>query len=429
MLVYTSLNPPANDMDQNCNCSLAFIGSIVPDEAQQDNIAFSRAGNMCQLAIINGMKKAGLMPDEVYSLRPVASFPRTRQLLFRKSYAIVEKAIQLRFIPFINFTPIKQLTAGLYVLLALLQWGWKSRNDKHRIIYTFNISVPPGIFILTAALLTRSKAVAMIYDINVPGETKPKSIFSFIDFFMHKQLLKRFDGLVVITNAIALDFAPSVQYLRVEGGITSDLIAQYEVLEADQLRNPLFFTIVTAGRLDEANGIREILAAFSQMDGEMYRLHIAGAGPLEAEVVEAAENDSRITFHGFVPFAKVLKLYAVADALVCMRLTQRINTRYFFPSKIMEYLASGVPVITTCPGNMAEEYGEFAYLLKEESPDALADLVKAVAATPWEQRVARGRAARQYMLKYKTWDAQANRIVGFLDMIAGNAGQSNDQKG
>lgn len=400
------------------NIALAYIGSIVPDEQPYHNIAFSRAGNMCQLSLIKGLIKGGLPPDAIHSVRPAASFPRSQQVLFHGSYTTIKNIIRLNFIPFINITPIKQFTIGVNTLLALLKWGWRFRNNRDRIVFTFNISVPPGIFTLLAARLTWSKAVAMIYDIDVPGETVPRRLSSVINYWQHNKILKKYDGLVVITNAIAQDFAPGVPYLRVEGGVSHDLIAQYQALDAIQRRSPAYFTIVTAGRLDEDNGIREIMAAFSLIQGEGYRLHIAGAGPLESVVKDAAERDPRISFHGFLPFDEVLKLYAAADVLVNMRLTQRINTRYFFPSKTMEFLASGVPLITTCPGNMAEEYGEFAYLLHEETADALADMLKSVAAIPEEQRVARGRAARQYMSDHKTWEAQAIRIVGFLKGIA-----------
>ena len=36
---------------------------------------------------------------------------------------------------------------------------------------------------------------------------------------------------------------------------------------------------------------------------------------------------------------------------------------------------SGVPVITTCPGNVAEKYGGLAYLLRDEAAEILADLM------------------------------------------------------
>ncbi len=398
---------------------LSYVGSVVPDKSPYINKAFSRAGNMCQHYLIKGLVNAGLRPSAVFSLRPAVSFPGSSKLFYRSASTVLEDTVTLKFLFFINITPIKQICLGLSTIFSLLSWGWHCRHTRHRIVYAYNISVPPGLFILLGAWLTRSKCIAMIYDIGVPGETCPATLFNKINFWLHYKTLPFFDGLVVITDEIAKDFAPNVPAIRVEGGIKPDLLEQYRSIAGLHSPDPAVFTMVAAGGLDEENGIREIISAFSLLIGEKYQLHIAGAGPLEDFVKTAAISDSRIHFHGFISFADVLKLYASADLLLNIRLTQRMNTRYFFPSKIMECLASGVPVITTCPGNVAEEYADFAFLLRHETPEALADLIQEVESIPSEQRLVRAKAACEYIVSHKTWDAQAKRILMFLHQITG----------
>ena len=97
-----------------------------------------------------------------------------------------------------------------------------------------------------------------------------------------------------------------------------------------------------------------------------------------------------------------------------MRLTEALNTKYFFPSKVMEYLTSGVPLISTCTGHMEEEYGDFCYLLRDETPQGLADTIRYVASLDPEERIGRGRKARAYMAKNKTWDAQGNKLFKYI---------------
>ena len=140
------------------------------------------------------------------------------------------------------------------------------------------------------------------------------------------------------------------------------------------------FAVVSAGSLDEANGFLVLLEAFARLPGDGYRLRIAGRGPLESQVRAAAAKDPRIEYLGFLSFEEVQSLYRSADVLVNMRLTQAIDTRYFFPSKLMEYLASAVPVISTCTGAVEKEFGSFVYLLREETPQGLANAICTVAA-------------------------------------------------
>lgn len=397
---------------------LLFVGSVIPDDPLLTTAAFSRAGNMALCNLLSGLQQSGVTMDKIISVYPVPSFPTTKQLYFPKSSIQLNNELKIDMIPFVNVTPIKQLTLGIASYFEIIRWGCNvGACDK--LIITYNISVPPGIFLLAAARCIGARVVAMIYDINVPGETVPRTLPFIIDFWQHKKTLRYYDGLVVITKDIARDFAPGVPSICVEGGIGADLVSQYCVLERTTTRDSDHFVLVAAGGLKEANGIREILSAFRLLKGDVYRLHIAGSGPLEYLVKDAVQKDPRISFHGFLKFDDVLKLYAAADVLVNMRLTQRVNTRYFFPSKTMEYLASGIPVITTCPGGMVEEFGNIAYLLHEETPAGLADMIKHVATVPTGERVARGKAAQEYMLKFKTWDVQAKRIAQFLNGISG----------
>jgi glycosyltransferase involved in cell wall biosynthesis len=401
-------------IDESSNIELAFIGIVVPDEAEYINEAFSRAGNMCQTSLLLGLLNAGVTPAIILSARPLPSFPRSRQIIVKNKCINIIKKIPLKLLPFINITPVKQATIGIATLWYLVLWGWKMRNVPQRVVYTYNISVPSGIFTLLGAWVTQSKCVAMIYDVLVPGETAPATIFYKIDYWLHKKLLPLFDGLVVISENIAKDFAPSVPCLRVEGGISTDLIERIRNFERQSAYDGDFFTIVVTGALEEVNGIREILLAFKLLEGKKYRLWIAGHGSLSQLVREAVADDSRIRYVGFVSFEEVLKLYALADVLINMRLTKRINTRYFFPSKLMEYLSSGVPVISTSSGNIADEYGQLAYILKEETPESLAELIKLVAQTPDEERRSKAEYAQQYIAKHKTWDAQTRLIRNFL---------------
>jgi len=150
------------------------------------------------------------------------------------------------------------------------------------------------------------------------------------------------------------------------------------------------------------------------LPGEGYRLRIAGTGPLEGRIRQAAEADRRIEYCGYLAFEQVLELYDTADVLVNMRLTQRMRTGYFFPSKTLEYLASGVPVITTCTGHIADEYAAMAFPLRDESPQGLARMIEHVASLDPEVRRQKGKVAQEYVQRHNTWERQGRRVADFV---------------
>jgi glycosyltransferase involved in cell wall biosynthesis len=399
--------------------AVAFVGSVVPDEPRFQTAAFSQAGQMYQHELIVGLKNAGLPVSAIISVVPVPSrrHPQAGRLWVGSERATLPGGPPIDLIPFINVTPLKQIAIGVGTILELLRWGWKNRHEHSRIVYCYNLSVPPGLFTLIGSRLIRAKKVVLLCDIDVPGETAPNSLYHRLDYWLQRRLIPRFDGHVVASDAIAHDFLPGKPYLRLEGGLRKEIFEQTGKRTASWDDRNDVFVIASAGRLDETNGIPQLLQAFSLLSGGKFQLRIAGWGPLEEQVRAASSRDARIKFLGLLPFAEVLEMYDSSDLLINLRVTQIRNTKYFFPSKMMEYLASGVPVISTCTGHVEEEFGSFTYLLREETPEALYKLIRYVSELDPQERRESGRMARAYMATHKTWEAQTQKLAAFFRSI------------
>jgi len=393
--------------------AVAFVGCLVPDEAEFQTTAFSRAGWLFQYNFLKSLLHAGVNISLILSARPVSSFPRGPLVWFKSRVAHVDGLGHIYLLSFFNLTPLKQVVLGLCVVVQLVKWRWRMGGARCLVVYTYNLSVPPAACLLFGCWLIGAKCLASINDIDVPGHTVPKSLLFRIDFYVQKWCIRHLDGFSVVADAIAEDFGRDVPWLRMEGGVDQRII-DYSRAAARGVGDPSTFTIVSAGSLDIANGIRVILRAFGSCSDRTYRLVIAGAGPLEGEVRAAAGQDSRIEFRGYVPFRDVLSLYGTADIVLNMRLTNALNTRYFFPSKLTEALACGAPVVTTCTGHVLEELVDLAFLLKDETAAGLASLIHHVESLGPDVREATGRRARAYMLEEKTWDRQGARLVEFL---------------
>ena len=168
-----------------------------------------------------------------------------------------------------------------------------------------------------------------------------------------------------------------------------------------------------SGTLELFNGLGLVLEAMPLLPDNC-QLIVAGDGSLKSRLLEAAAHDQRITYLGFLDFRDLLEVYGAADLLLNLRLTRALDTRYFFPSKLMELLASGIPVLSTGTGHVQEVYGHVLYLLDEETPHALAARIRTIAALPPEQRQAVGRNARNFVLTEKTWDRQGAKLAAYI---------------
>jgi glycosyltransferase involved in cell wall biosynthesis len=390
---------------------LAFVGPVVPDAPQFHGPAFSRAAAMFLNNLLQAIAAAGVTPDRILSFVPVPAFPRSRRLWCREASVTTAEGLHVSFVPFVNIPVAKQITLGLGTAVGLMKWAWRTRQARRRVVYVFNLTSPSGLFVLAAARLIGAAAVVSLNDINEPGQTVPDTFRWRLDYAMQRWLIPRFDGHVAVADRIMKDFAPDRRYVRVEGGIIPEKFAQASSLKRTKHSG---FTLVAAGSLDEANGIHVLLSAMRLLREPGIRLCIAGDGPLAPVVRAAAAQDPRIQYYGYLSFDEVLALYAEADLLINMRVTKAIQTRYFFPSKLMEYLASGVPVLTTRTGHVAEEFGDVVLLLDDETPSGLATRLRQIVNMNRVELRELGDRARARTLATKSWNVQGAKVAAYL---------------
>lgn len=88
-----------------------------------------------------------------------------------------------------------------------------------------------------------------------------------------------------------------------------------------------------------------LIDAFQQIKDPNYELRICGVGDSEDAIKAAAQKDERIHFWGKLPREQVLEWQSKATVLVNPRQNNEEFTKYSFPSKTMEYLSSGVPLV------------------------------------------------------------------------------------
>jgi glycosyltransferase involved in cell wall biosynthesis len=167
--------------------------------------------------------------------------------------------------------------------------------------------------------------------------------------------------------------------------------------------------VLYVGRLSRGRGLRELLA-LPRLLGTGYRVELAG--PVDGDVADdlgAAVADGSVVWHGFVPNDRLPQL--LDGALVGLSLlTDDPNYRVSMPSKVVEYLAHGVPVVATpLPAVVTLLEGEGGgTLVPFEDAAAAAGAIRAIAEdAPLRVRLVReGLAAAQV----RTWEVEGTRL-------------------
>jgi glycosyltransferase involved in cell wall biosynthesis len=403
--------------------AVAFVAPILPDGAFANYPAASPAGSRFQQGVLNALL-AHRIDTSVISLRPVSSYPRSRRLFFRGADGALGEGVPYRQIGFINAGPLKTLTAAITSFFAIWRWA-RQHSGERRVLLFYNPYNPSAWVGIVAAWLTRSKVITTVADVRVPGSGGGHpSLLRRIEYQIAVASLRRVDALVSVTRRIASDFAPGVPVLFLDGGVPEDMLAPLatpasprrpdETTDAQTPGNNAF-VLLYAGSLTDLAGVPLLLEAFKRLNDIGFRLWITGGGELESIIRQAAATDPHIQYLGKLSRSDLLATYTAADVLVNPHSTSLLTARYVFPSKLLEYLASGRPVVTTATPEIAADYGNLCAVIDCEEPQALADAIMRVAAMPAVDRLTRAAEARVAVIERCGWSRQGKRLVRFLE--------------
>lgn len=100
-----------------------------------------------------------------------------------------------------------------------------------------------------------------------------------------------------------------------------------------------------AGTLNSENGVGLLLEVFSRLPELRASLVFYGGGEAVQHVIEAAAMDPRISFGGRISDKDLDMELLLSDFLVCLRDPNSVSATYAFPSKLIKFMGSGVPVL------------------------------------------------------------------------------------
>lgn len=175
------------------------------------------------------------------------------------------------------------------------------------------------------------------------------------------------------------------------------------------------FIMMYSGAVTYGRAVDKFVEAFRQTDDKKMRLWITGGGDYEQQLTRIAAEDGRITYYGYLDTrAEVLELQSKATVLLHIRDKESNSSKYCFPSKLFEYMASGKIVLTVKIEGIPEEYYEHMVVIDELTPESILRAINYVRSMSEENRRKIGKKACEFILEHKTSYAQAKKIIAFL---------------
>lgn len=264
---------------------------------------------------------------------------------------------------------------------------------------------------LLASKVNGLQSIAVVTDIYgmMVGSSKT-SFLSTLAAKLNSKYISLFDKYVLLTEQMNEVVNPKGRpHIVMEALCDSSLLRETHMLVPKS--HPR--TVLYAGGVYERYGLKMLAEGFLKANVPDAILIYFGEGSYVEEYKALCEEHPNLEYRGVVPNEEIMREEQMATLLVNPRFTTEEFTKYSFPSKNMEYMASGTPLLTTKLPGMPKEYYPYVFLFEEETIDGYADAISEALALSESELSTLGESAKQFVLQHKNNIEQARRISEF----------------
>lgn len=280
----------------------------------------------------------------------------------------------------------------------------RKMSKENAIILTYNLNYIT-LFLPLWAKLFGKQAYLLLADHT---ESKEHNRISMKIFAMiSERAFKKFNGVITLSTLLGNKLSNSKKNVLVlEGGINfSDFD---EILRPKRNKK---LVVLYSGLLSKITGVDQLILAIEKIKDPDLEFRFTGRGELINDICLLAERDHRVKFIGFLDRKDYINQLEQANILVNprnMQLPQNLNN---FPSKIIEYLASGRVIISTRFAGY--EKFEDNIIFSDNNYENIADAIMKIVKSYGEIYESSFNKNRQLAQQYD-WSKQAEKVVNFV---------------
>jgi len=365
--------------------------------------------------LINGMCNYGKVNIKCLSAVPISA-SCTKRKIWGKERETISKNLEYLYLGFINGKVLRYLTLYVTCFVNTCKWAVENRKVKDKVIIC-----DPLVFICSTAARLVSKVfrirnVAIVTDIPTYATSMKQRKSNFLRKIAQKAYealadkdVYKYDSYILIVETMSSVINKNKHpFLIIEGSVDKGMEDRRNTVQ--NKNNPR--VVMYAGGVYEKFGVGSLVRAFQKTHLNNIYLHIYGDGTYVNEVKDISKKDPRIKYMGILPVDIIVEKEMEATLLVNPRPSNEAFTKYSFPSKTLEYMVSGTPVLTTRLPGIPKEYND--YLFYFESEDEMARKLEEVLSLSDSILNTKGEKAKEFVLSKKNNFTQGHKIIDFI---------------
>lgn len=378
-----------------------YFSCMFDDSVYQDFFTKEKkpmpAANKYHILMCRGLRDNGVKVLS-YSQLPATMENCGKRFVKRNTYD--EKDFRIKYFSFPNIPIFKHL--ALFIKSFFVTVTVKTQLPI--LLDVLPVSMAMGVVL--GAKVGHKKTVGIVTDLPeyMPIANNEKMLK------INNKILNMCDAYVLLTDAMNDKVnSRNKPYIVLEGHADVSML-QTQVKENKDDKKVVLY----AGGLQKAYGIEKLCNAFIKCHKQNEELHVYGDGEYAEELKKLCETHSEIKYFGNCPNKVVVEDELSATLLVNPRPAEGEFTKYSFPSKTMEYMASGTPVLMTRLPGIPKEYYQYTYCFEDESENGFALKIREVLDIPRGELFRKGNSAKNYILSCKSNVAQSRKVLDFI---------------
>jgi glycosyltransferase involved in cell wall biosynthesis len=334
------------------------------------------------------------------------------EFLNRKTYSkfltIYENSIKYDFIPFLKIFIIGKIFTYISIYRYLKKWNFENPNGS------IIIDILKPYSFIVAKYHKQNSFIEIVTDLPehlLNNYGKYNKLKNKIILEQYMKLLNKATQFIFLTEHMNSKINTKNKSYRIIEGLIEPSFYK-PTLKKESIYKKI---CLYSGSLQKKYGIQNLVKAFLKPTLSSYELHLYGSGDYENELSNIIKKNSNIKYYGVLSNEIVLERQKHATILINPRPTKEEFTYYSFPSKNLEYMVSGRPVLTTKLGGMPEEYLDYVIIIEDESEDGIANTILNVFKMSDKKLDKIGEKSKQFVEKYKNHIVQTKKILDLIE--------------
>lgn len=350
----------------------------------------------------------------VLSTPEVRNYPAAKKIFFTTQKFCKNKIIG-KVMGFINIILLKHLSR---FLISFFQLGFGLRKMKFSFILVHGTHTPFMISALLLGKIMKTSTIILLTDEHgkmVSNDGKLGVILRKIDTYLMKYLINKFDGFILLSPIFLKKFR--IKNYFVQPGILNKSLST-DLSTATRVRNDVnCFRVVFAGGLNHNNGVDRLLDSINYIQDKKISLYFYGSGELVNQILIESKKDNRIVYGGLLYGSNLAEALLSADLLINPRPISEEYSKTSFPSKLIDYMATGVCTLTTKIVSIPAEISDYLFFIEGEDSISIAKAIIKTKQIPLETRISYGEQAKKHITELYSEESFGKKTYQLLKKI------------